>query len=455
MLPLYTSTLYLPDKSDYGDYTLIYTFMAFMNLFYLYGMDSAFLRYSYDKKYDRKDVYATAFFAVGGSAFILSLVIFFSASASSTIIFGAGDYQFFVKAAALILLFDTFSNLPYLILRVEEKSISYSTIRIIRFLIELMLNIWFLVFLKLGIKGILYANIIAAFINILILLPFQIKYLKGLFKRAIFLSLIKFGLPIIPNSLAYLVVEISDKYLMRVLLDKEQLGIYSANYKFGSIILFLIIAFRTAWQPFFLKISETNDAKKIYAKVLTYFSLAGVLLVIFVTFFIEYLVAMPLPGNFTLLGKSYWSGIQIIPIILTSYLFYGFYVNFTVGVFITKKTKLMVIFTGLAAIINISSNFYLMPAFGIMGAAIATLLSYFVMALSIFVANQKIYKINYEFKRIISLLILLFSVLFIYYYFNPDIWIRIAILIVIPFLLFTMGFFKSAEIRASKELFKL
>jgi O-antigen/teichoic acid export membrane protein len=279
--------------------------------------------------------------------------------------------------------------------------------------------------------------------------------LKGLFKRAIFLSLIKFGLPIIPNSLAYLVVEISDKYLMRVLLDKEQLGIYSANYKFGSIILFLIIAFRTAWQPFFLKISETKDAKKVYAKVLTYYSLAGVLLVIFVTFFIEYLVAMPLLGNFTLLGESYWSGIQIIPIILTSYLFYGFYVNFTVGVFITKKTKLMVIFTGLAAIINISSNFYLMPAFGIMGAAIATLLSYFVMALSIFVANQKIYKINYEFKRIISLLILLFSVLFIYYYFNPDIWIRIAILIVIPFLLFTMGFFKSAEIRASKELFKL
>ena len=75
----------------------------------------------------------------------------------------------------------------------------------------------------------------------------------------------------IPNGLAYLVVEVSDKFLMSRLLNKEILGIYSANYRFGTALLLVVMAFRTAWQPFFLKIAEQSDAKTVYAKVLTYF----------------------------------------------------------------------------------------------------------------------------------------------------------------------------------------
>jgi len=455
MMPIYTSENFLASKSEYGDLSLFYVFTAFTAVIYLYGMDSAFMRYYFLGKHKRKDIYKTAFLGVSTNALILTAIIYLSAPFLAQIFFGSPDYAFHIKISALIIFLDTFSNLPYLILRVEEKSVSFSTIKIIRFIIELGLNVLFIVYYKMGFIGVLYANVLAAFINVLILLPYQFSYLKGKWNLEAFKSLAMFGVPLIPNGIAYLIVEMSDKLLMRHLLGKDLLGLYSANYKFGTIMVILIMAFRTAWQPFFLKIAKKKEAKEVYSRVLTYFTLIAVFSVILVSYLIEYIVQIPFPGDITLLGKGYWSGLSIIPIILTSYLFFGLYVNFTVGIYIKKKSHLMIIFTGLAAAINVGSNFFLMPAFGIMGAACATFLSYFIMAITIFIANQKIYPIKYDYPRILFLLGFLVLMLFVFYYFQPFFLTRIVLLALIPVLFWVTGFFKRTEIDAIKSMLKL
>ncbi|KAA3608467.1 MAG: hypothetical protein D8M58_19520 [Calditrichaeota bacterium] len=455
MMPIYTSEKFLASKADYGDLSLFYAFTAFMVVLYLYGMDSAFMRYYFLGKHKRHDIYKTAFLGVSANALVLSAIIFFSAPYFAEIIFSSADYSFPIQISAAILFLDTFSNLPYLILRVEEKSTHFSVIKIVRFLIELGLNILFVVYYKMGFIGVLYANIIAAFINVIILLPYQVSYLKGSWNSGAFKQLAYFGIPLIPNGIAYLIVEVSDKLLMNHLLGKELLGLYSANYKFGTILVMLVMAFRTAWQPFFLKIAEKKEAKEVYSRVLTYFTLVGVIIVILVSYLIEYLVQIPLPGGITLLGKEYWPGTSIIPIILTSYLFYGLYVNFTVGIYIKKKSHLMIIFTGLAALVNVGSNLYLMPAYGIMGAAFATFLSYFVMAVTIFIANNKIYPIKYDYSRILFLLGFLAVMLVIFYYFQPQIWSRIILLGSTPIIFWATGFFKRSEIDTVKSLIKM
>ena len=454
MMPIYTSKMYLASPSEYGNLSLIYTFMSFMAVVFLYGMDSAFMRYYFLGKHKRQEIYKTAFLGVSLNALVLTAIIYFSAPFFARFIFGSADYSFHIQISAAILLLDTFANLPFLILRVEEKSVHFSAIKIIRFMIELGLNILFVIYYKMGFIGILYANFLAAFINVLILLPYQFPYLKGKWNLEAFKSLVLFGVPLIPNGLAYLIVEMSDKLLMLRLLGKDSLGVYSANYKFGTVMVMIIMAFRTAWQPFFLKIAANEDAKEVYSRVLTYFTLVGVLIVVIVSFFIEYIVRIPLPGGITLLGKDYWPGISIVPVILVSYLFYGLYVNFTVGIYIKKKSHLMIIFTGLAALINVASNFYLMPVFGIMGAAYATFLSYFVMAITIFIANHKIYPIKYDYSRILFLFGYLGLMLSIYYYFKPLFWMRIILLGLTPFLFWSAGFFKSSEIKAFKSLLK-
>jgi O-antigen/teichoic acid export membrane protein len=160
---------------------------------------------------------------------------------------------------------------------------------------------------------------------------------------------------------------------------------------------------------------------------------------------IEYIVQIPIAPNMTLLGESYWGGVKIIPVILFSYLMFGIYVNLTVGIYIEKKSEWMVIFTGLAAIVNVSSNFYLMPAYGMMGAAFAAVLAYFVMMVSIFVANQKLYHIDYEYGRIFWIIIYLSLALLLYYYIDLNILMRLLLIIGFPVLLALLGFFKEDE----------
>jgi O-antigen/teichoic acid export membrane protein len=447
LMPVYTDTLYIASRSDYGNLNLVYTFIAFMNVVYLYGMDSALMRYFFLGKYKKEDVYKTAFITVAGGGALLSALLLLFSRPISGVVLSSPDLSYLIKITAAILFFDTLGNLPYQILRAEEKSVIFSMIRVGRFLTELALNIIFVVYLRCGITGILYANVIAAFLNLLVLLPFQTRYLKGSYNGKLLMSLLKFGLPLIPNGIAYLTVEVSDKYLMSKLLDKDTLGLYSANYKFGSALLLIIMAFRTAWQPFFLKISKEADAKQIYAVILKYFTLAGVLIVVGVSYYAGYLLKAPIFFGKPLLGQPYWAGLTVIPVILSAYLFYGLYVNFTVGIYIRKKTNLMIIFTGLAALVNIGSNLYLMPRYGIMGAAFATLLSYFVMALTIYIADHKIYPIPYEYFKIALMIVYLAAMLGLDYYYHLSIILKTILVLISPLFFVLSGILDKNEIK--------
>jgi O-antigen/teichoic acid export membrane protein len=445
LLPILTDPSYLATKSEFGDYTLIYTFIAFMNVLFLYGMDAAFLRYYFLGEHPRQTIYRSAIQVLSITGLLLCALIYIFAEPIGYLIFTESGYEFFVRIAAAILFFDTLCNMPYLVLRAEERSTAYTMIRIGRFILELILNLIFIMYLKLGVKGILYANLTAAIINLIVLFPFQVTYVKGNYSWSAVKGLLRFGLPMVPNGLAYLIVEISDRYLMPRLINKEVLGEYTANHKLGTILLLLVIAFRTAWQPFFLKVAKQPEAKQIYSRVMTYYLFVAAFVVLAVTMSIEYIVKIPIAPGLTLLGESYWGGVKIIPVILFSYLMFGIYVNLTVGIYIEKKSEWMVIFTGLAAIVNVSSNFYLMPVYGMMGAAFAALLAYFVMMISIFIANQKLYHISYEYGRIFWIIVYLSIAILLYYYMELNILMRLILIIGFPVLLALLGFFKEDE----------
>jgi O-antigen/teichoic acid export membrane protein len=445
LLPILTDTTYLATKGEYGDYTLIYTFIAFMNVFYLYGIDAAFLRYYFLGAQKKEDVYRSAVQILSLTSLVSSGLIFLLAEPLSFLIFNENGYVFFVKIAAAILLVDSLCSIPYLILRAEERSVLFTVIRLGRFLLELILDIVFVVFLKTGVQGILYANLLAALINLLVLIPSQVHYLGGKFSFSAVRDLLRFGLPMIPNGIAYLVVEISDRYLMLHLLDKEKVGVYSANHKFGTVMLLLVTAFRTAWQPFFLKVAGQADARKIYSRVMTYYVLGASFTVLAGSMFVEYLVKLPLTGQTTILGREYWGGIQIIPLILLSYMLYGVYINLMVGIYIQKKSEWMALFTGLAAVVNIAANFYLMPRYGLIGAAMASLLAYAVMTLSIYYANQKIYAVPYEARRLAIVIGYLLAGLLIFYFIPIGIYSRLILVLAMPLLLFVLNFFSEEE----------
>ena len=92
----------------------------------------------------------------------------------------------------------------------------------------------------------------------------------------------------------------------------------------------------------------------------------------------------------------------MVPIILLAYLFYGIYVNLQVGLYIEEKTKYFPLITGAGALVNVATNLLLIPVLGIVGAALAVLASYMVMAAGIFIFAQRFYKIEYEYGKILK-----------------------------------------------------
>lgn len=428
LLPVYTNTAYLPSRSDFGDYALIFTFIAFMYFVYLYGMDSALLRYFFLGGYDRKTVFSSIsiMLIISGAAVTVLLIIFSPALAE--LILKNTSYKPFVVSAALILFFDSIGNLPFIILRAEEKSVRFTLFRALRFVLELVFNILFVVVWRQGVIGILYANLVAAIINLLIMSPIIFRYFRPTLNWTLCKEMLRFGLPFLPNGIAYVTIETVDRFLVQEYLGKDAVGLYSPNYKFGTALLMLVIAFRNAWQPFFLKIADQPNAKEIYSRVLSYFVICAGFITLAGTYFIKDILVLNYFNRFYILGPEYWEGIPIIPIIFLSYFFFGIYVILTPGFYIEKKSAFMIVFTGSGAAVNILANIILLPKLHIWGAAIATLASYFIMALTIYIVSNRIFPIKIEWDRILKMVIPMAVLMALYYQFEMTTFVRLLII---------------------------
>lgn len=424
LLPIYTNTEYLASRAAFGDYALIFTFIAFMYFVYLYGMDSALLRYFFLGGQDRKSVFSSILIMlVVTGAVATALLLGFSSTIAEWILQNR-SYKPFVQLAALILFFDSIGNLPFIILRAEEKSFRFTLFRVLRFILEFGLNIVFVVVLRKGVIGILYANLAATIINLVVMSPILIRYLKPQINWQLWKEMLRFGLPFLPNGIAYVAIETVDRFLVQEFLGKDAVGLYSPNYKFGTALLMVVIAFRNAWQPFFLKISSQANAKQIYSRILTYWVIGGGLTTLIGTYFIKDVLTYHYPGSFYIMGPEYWEGIPLIPVIFLSYFFFGIYVVLTPGFYIEKKSDFMIVFTGTGAVFNVVANVILLPKLNIWGAAIATLISYFTMAATIYIISNKIFPIKIEWKRILQMFALIAVFFYSFYNFELSILIR-------------------------------
>jgi O-antigen/teichoic acid export membrane protein len=283
--------------------------------------------------------------------------------------------------------------------------------------------------MKLGVPGILYANIFAAAVNLVMMFPFTWKFLALTFNRSLLKEMVKFGLPFLPNGIAYMTIEMIDRFLVTKYLGKDVLAFYHANYKFASVLLLFIVGFRNAWQPFFLKVSKQTEAPVIYSRVLRYYLLAAGGIIIFITLFIKDFLTYRYFNSFYILGTDYWPGIDFIPWIILSYFFFGIYNIFTPAFYIQKKSQFMVLFTGAGAIFNIFCNIWLLPEIGIWGAVVATVLAYLIMALSIVVVAQKIYPVPIDLGKSGVLFLLIGLVYTLYSSMTLNLMLRLLVFI--------------------------
>ena len=424
LLPFYS---YHITPEEYGVVSLVYAFIAFLNIFYHYGLESAFLRfYSRSENEGKKDVFTTVYSSILISSVAFSLIIFLMAPFISKGLLHSSNYINIIKMTAGILFLDAMYLIPLHYLRINNKAAIFTTITLINVLINVSLNVFLIRFRGMGVEAIFISNLAASSFSFLVLLPVVFKNWNSKFSGDLWKKLILFGLPFVPSGLSSMIIELSDRFMLEWFSGLEDVGLYSAGHKLGIFMMLVVMAFRFAWQPFFLQKQDDPNAPKLFSKIMTWFVFLMTVVFLLVSFFINEIVALEIFGRH-IISENYWPGIAVVPLILAAYLFNGIYINFHPSIFYTGKTWVISIVVGIAALINIVLNLILIPKVGMIGAGISSLSAYIFMAVSTYFIVRNWMKIPYEWAQLATMFVL--TLLLTLYYFihgisNP--WIRFA-----------------------------
>lgn len=454
LVPFYTNVL---STAEFGIYSYIYAFLGFFNVIYIYGMDAAFMKYhSLAEEPEKKETFSTPFLFVLFTSLILSAVFYLFTPQIGSMLSVQDEYKHLIYYFSLILLFDAIVLIPFANLRLQRKARKFAAIKIVNIILNLGLNFILIIYYRLGVEAIFISNLAASAVTFIILIPDIITNLNFNIVAKKLKIMLKFALPYLPASFAAMMVQVIDVPIVRHLTDDSTLGIYRANYKLGIFMMLIVSMFQYAWQPFFLTNAKEKDAKELFSKVLTLFVVAASLLWVVLSLFIDDIASFEFMPGRSLIGKEFLSGVHIVPIILLGYLFFGMYINFQAGLYIEEKTKYFPLITGLGAASNVIVNFLLIPVLGIYGAAIATLISYLVMAAGLFIVAQRFYKIEYEYSKIIKTLVLIVITGYTYYYLyllgNLLFLFKILLLIFFILSLFGLNIIQKGEIRKTLNI---
>ncbi len=454
LVPFYTHFI---SRADMGIYTNIYAYLAFLNIIYIYGMDAAFMKYnSLAEPAEKSRTFSTAYLAVILSTLLLSGGLFLLRSPFNALMEVPARYGKLVFYVIFILLFDTLALIPFASLRLERKAKKFAFIKLGNILLNLGLNLLFFIKLRMGIEAIFAANLIASAATFLALLPEIGSRLCLRIDGVLFRRMLRFGLPYLPASLASIMIQVIDRPIVLALTDADTLGLYQTGHKLGIFMMLVVSMFQYAWQPFFLNNAREKNAREMFARVMTLFVLAASLIWAVVTLFIDVAAGWEFAPGRSLIARSFLPGLVVVPVILLAYLFNGIYVNLQAGLYIEEKTKYFPLVTGAGALVNVAANLLLIPRLGIMGAALAVLASYLVMAASLHFFSQKFYPIRYEYAKLAKIVAVVVATglayYFLYYRVGLEPWHRFALLGGFVAVLFALRVIRPKDLRGFKKL---
>jgi O-antigen/teichoic acid export membrane protein len=457
LTPIYTN--YLPIVAV-GDISYFFSIIAFINIIYAFGMETAFFRfYDEDDLAKSKKVFTAAYVTILAVAFISSTLVFIFAGKIAPAMSELPDAVKLVRLAAFLPLLDSMLVIPLAMLRMTRKAKRFALIRFFIVVIAVTLNMVFIISLKMGVEGVFLAQIISSLAGILLLSKDIIKNLIGRLDKILLKQMLRFGLPTVPATLSGMILQVVNIPILRQLTNPETVALFAVNNRLAIPMLLFVSVFIYAWKPFYMSRFKDADAKQLFSRVFTYFTLSASVIFLFVAFFIKFIVTVPFIGG-TFIDKAYWSGLGIVPIVLTGHFLNGVFNNFAAGFHITKKTDYLPLAIGVAAVLNIILNFLLIPYLQIWGSALASLISYFVASVILYIISRKIYYIKYDWKRVITLIVLTAVFYLSGDYLTTGLSVGKEIIIKFIFLvgfvatLFLTKFFTKSELRAFMAMFR-
>lgn len=386
-LPIFTR-VFVP--AEYGVIELVATITALLGVFLILGMNSAVQRSYFDSStHEHKiEVVSTGlWFLVAWNLLVIGVILPCSGWISS-LAFGTGQHADLLKIAFVAIPFSILVAYCQDTLRLHFSPWKFTVITFLNGVLTVGFSLILVLEFKMGFLGYFGGILAGSAISLAPALYFIKEDIAFTFSLARIREMFFYGAPLVPASLAYYVLTMSDRFFLVKFATMADVGLYSVAVKVSSIMLFFNMALGMAWSPFILKLySQSEEAVKelvprVMKYVLIFFSLLAVCLV---SFSHEILLIFTTEQYFG-------AAIAIAPLCLGAVALATTQVT-GLGISLSRKTKYIALGSGIAAVANLGLNALLVPPWGILGASVATAISYTVLTLSYYGIAQKLYPI--------------------------------------------------------------
>ncbi|MFQ5769231.1 MAG: lipopolysaccharide biosynthesis protein [bacterium] len=450
LIPVYTRYL---TPSDYGTLEILSITSQVLIIICTLGIGNGLLRvYLYDCKNQDEQKQATTaayLFITFMSLLIFGLAIIL-ASNISELAFDSSKLSFWFIIVFISGLLSVNNVIPMRVYRAERQSVKFTFVNLSKFILVLLSNIYFVVYLRLGVVGVLYGSLIGAAFAFGLNFVFVRNYFTRKFSFVQIKKMFRFGFPLLPAMLALWIITSTDKYLLAQYSSLHDLGLYSMGLRFAVIFEIVFrMPFDTNWPSICFPLAKQENAKQEFSKIFTYYLLAG-------SFLALTLALLAKPAIHIMTTHDYYESYQVVPILVAAFMFRGISSNIGIGIWLSGKTEYQALIMIGASVMNILLNFILIPIWGTMGAATATIISFMVMAFAHYTISQKLFPVKYEALRIIKLGVAFSLPLILYYLYSPEstmIQVMLAFLLCLSFilLLIILNFFTDEEINWLKR----
>ncbi len=430
MLPLYTNVL---SSEEYGLVDLITTYSALAIPIIGFQLEMGAFRYLVDNRKDERNkttIITNTLLTVLVSVFLFSILYLPIAH----IIVLPHLWVILTSTVAMLL-----SNYFLQVARGLGDNIGYSVGSIITGLSTVTINLFLLLVLHHGIDGILLATTIANALCVLFLVIREHvpKYFKPeTYSKNEIAKILKYSIPLVPNSLIWWIINVSDRTIISIFLNMSANGIYAVSNKFSTIISAVYAIFNLSWTESASLHINDKDKDAFFSKTF------NTTIKIFVSLSVLMLAFMPIIFRI-MVGEGYEEAYAYIPILVIGMIF-NIVVSFIGAIYIAKKKTKQVAITSLwSGILNIIINIALIKAIGIWAAALSTLLAFLIMSIYRYFDVQKYIKLKLDKKLSIFLLLLITICTGLYYVNSLPAIIANIIISVVTSIYINRGFIKT------------
>jgi O-antigen/teichoic acid export membrane protein len=442
LLPVYT--VYLGTKG-FGQIETIVALTAVLVIVLRLGITSAFFRFYFDSEdvARRTLVVRTSFWFTMGMA-TLGLAVGWVFADQIADWLNLGD-PWLVRAGFVGL----WAQMNYAqmtsLFRVEERPVGFAIASVANVLITIGATIVLVVGAHKGAIGAVIGNFLGTLAVYVVLLAYR-RYQLGLqFDRGLLRAMNRFGLPLVPSALALWAINLIDRLFINGYKGQSEVGIYSLAVRIASVIVFLMTAFQLAWPAFAYSIRDESAAKRTYAYVLTYLLFVTCWMSLALGSLAPWLVSLLAPhGNFTRSADA-------VPFLCFGVAAYSGYSVLAIGVGRTRQTQLNWVVSGAAALVNIVLCIALIPPYGMLGAAVATLVSYVALFLGMWLRSRAIYPVPYQWRRIVTLSGVAAALTAIAYSLH-SLPVAVVLTLAYPLVLLPLRFYQRAELTRLRRL---